>query len=47
MFKATAEPTPKGNYNVAGKCDKGHTSFKKAGDNSTSYKCPHCGRKVY
>ena len=47
MFKSTAQKTPSGNYNVAGSCEKGHTSYKKQGDNSTPYKCPYCGHKVH
>lgn len=47
MFKSTAELKPTGNYNVPGKCDKGHVSYKKAADTSTPYKCPVCGGKVH
>lgn len=46
MFKAEAKKTQQGNYNVAGTCRNGHTSFKKAGDTSTAYKCPYCGHDV-
>jgi PHP family Zn ribbon phosphoesterase len=43
MFKVEAKRTQQGNYNVATTCQKGHTSYKKAGDTSNKYKCPYCG----
>ncbi len=46
MFKAEAKKRSEGNYNVQGSCSQGHTVFKKAGDSSTAYKCPYCGRDV-
>lgn len=46
MFKADAKKIREGNYNVAGTCRKGHTSYKKAGDATTAYKCPYCGHEV-
>lgn len=46
FFKVEAKRTSQGNYNVAGTCDNGHTSYKKAGDTSSEYKCPYCGRIV-
>lgn len=47
MFKVEAKRTPEGNYNVKASCEQGHTCFKKAGDTSSQYSCPHCGRNVY
>lgn len=47
MFKVEAKRTQEGNYNVHASCEKGHTCFKKAGDNSSQYKCPYCGHNVY
>lgn len=45
MFRTKAEKTSRGNYNVATTCQKGHTSFKKAGG-SGPWECPYCGLEV-
>ena len=47
MFKVEAKRSQEGNYNVAATCKKGHTCFKKAGDHSSSYKCPYFGSDVF
>lgn len=46
MFRVEAEKTPRGNYNVAATCSKGHTAYKKAGDTSNKYRCPYCGHDM-
>lgn len=46
MFKVEAKRTSEGSYNVATTCSKSHTSYKKSGDTSSSYKCPYCGNDV-
>ena len=46
LFKVTAKKKIEGNYNVEGSCRNGHTSYKKAGDTSSEYKCPYCGHPV-
>jgi len=46
MFKVETKRSPEGNYNVATTCPKGHTTFKKAGDTTSAYKCSYCGHNV-
>lgn len=46
MFKVEAKKTQQGNYSIATTCPNGHTGFKKAGDSSSAYKCPYCGRDM-
>jgi PHP family Zn ribbon phosphoesterase len=46
LFDAIAvlgKSTKEGNYDIEVTCPKGHTYYKKRGDTS-SYKCPMCGR---
>lgn len=43
FFKVAAKKTLQPPYTVQATCKNGHTSFKKAGDNSSEYVCPYCG----
>jgi len=42
MFRTAAEKTPRGDYNVATTCAKGHTGYRKA-TSPGEWKCPYCG----
>ena len=39
-FKTEGKTSKTGNYDVEQRCDKGHTFYKKRGDNQP-YKCPY------